>query len=54
MTWRTSLAALAVIAALTSPALSQESVDGTTIPTSPQITDGRGAIWTLDYRTVLC
>ena len=47
MAWRTLLAALAMMAALISPALAQESVDGTTIPTSTQITDARGAIWTL-------
>ena len=47
MSWRTLLAALVMIAALTSPALSQESVDGTTIPTATQITDAQGAIWTL-------
>jgi hypothetical protein len=47
MTWRTLLAALAMVAALTSPTLAQESVDGTTIPTATQISDARGAIWTL-------
>jgi hypothetical protein len=47
MAWRTLLAALAMMAALISPALAQESVDGTTIPTSTQITDAHGAIWTL-------
>src|SRR6476646_4617285 len=47
MTWRTLLATLVMMAALTSPTLAQESVDGTTIPTSTQITDARGAIWTL-------
>jgi len=47
MTWRTVLATLATVAALTAPALAQESVDGTTIPTATQISDARGAIWTL-------
>jgi hypothetical protein len=47
MTWRTLLATLAMMAALSSPTLAQESVDGTTIPTATQITDARGAIWTL-------
>ena len=49
MSWRTLLATLVtvMIAALTSPALSQESVDGTTIPTATQITDAHGAIWTI-------
>ena len=47
MTWRTVLATLAMIAALSSPTRAQESVDGTTIPTATQISDSRGAIWTL-------
>src|SRR5258708_38814439 len=47
MSWRTLLATLVMIAALTSPALSQESVDGTTITTATQITDAHGAIWTI-------
>jgi hypothetical protein len=47
MTWRTLLATLALMAALSSPTLAQESVDGATIPTATQITDARGAIWTL-------
>jgi hypothetical protein len=47
MTWRILLAALAIMAALISPTLAQESADGTAIPAAVQISDSRGATWTL-------